>query len=426
MQNFLIKQSSLNGTIKIPPSKSETMRALLFASLAKGKSTIYDYLPSDDTTYMANACEAFGAEFKFVKNEAEVLGVAGKVKICRPSIFAGNSGIILRFCSAILALDSKKITITGDQSLSKRPMEQLIKGLRALDVKTAFQDQNISIPLSIQGPIKPGKIKISGEDSQPVSALLIAASLTKEPIEIEVENPGEKPWVALTLSWFDRLNIPYQNKEFKFYKTFGSSVFNGFSYSIPGDLSTAAFPIGAALVTNSTLTLQNVDMNSLQGDKELIYLFQKMGALIEIKEETKTLYVKKGSSLKGVDADINDFIDSIAILAVVACFASGKTHIYNAKIAKEKECNRLFAISQELKKMGAQIEETKDGLIITPSPLKGALVSSHKDHRIAMALAVAGLGVSGETVILDTSCTSKTYPAFVKDFQSINAHIEEV
>lgn len=426
MKKYLVTKSYLNGSLTIPPSKSETMRALLFASLAKGKSTVTNYLQSDDTKYMAHACEAFGATLDFFPQHLEIIGVDQQIKICKSPVFAGNSGIILRFCSAIYALGAKPIVITGDHSLKKRPMEQLVKGLNQWGVKTVPHSQNDVLPLMIKGPIKPCDIKISGEDSQPVSALLIAASLANRPIEIEVENAGEKPWVQLTLSWFDRLGIPYENDHFSRYKTFGTSKFNGFTYTIPGDLSTASFPIGAALVTNSNLTLQNIDMSSLQGDKELIYIFQKMGALIEINKETKTLIVKKGSQLKGLKIDINDFIDSIAILAVVACFATGETHIYNAAIAKKKECNRLFAITCELKKMGAIIEETVDGLIVSQSFLKGARVSSHGDHRIAMALAIAGLGSTGETIVSDTACTSKTYPQFVSDFQSIMADIQEV
>ena len=251
MQKYFIKSSSLSGSIKTPPSKSETMRSLLFAALGRGKSVVRNYLASPDTTHMANACRSFGASVTFTTaTQVEIIGVAGNIKSLPPLIFAGNSGLILRFSSAVAALGSDAVTLTGDASLQMRPMKELIYSLVQLGAKVVTKNRSGFAPLTIQGPIKPGKIKISGEDSQPVSALLIASSLVKGPVEIEVDNAGEKPWVALTLSWFDRLNIPYQNKNFSNYRTFGPSSFNGFSYEIPGDISTAAFAIGAALITN--------------------------------------------------------------------------------------------------------------------------------------------------------------------------------
>ena len=427
MAQYLVKKASLNGTITIPSSKSHTMRSILFGALGNGKSVIHRYLPSADAQAMIAACRLFGATVDVSSDYLEIEGIKGIVQNTEDIIHAGNSGIVLRFCSAIGALASHPIVITGDYSIRhNRPMQPLLDALSQLGVLAASMRGDGYAPVIIRGPIQPGKIVISGEDSQPVSALLIASAFAGEPMEISVKNPGERPWIALTLKWFDQLGIPYENESYARYRLSGNARYAGFKYTVPGDFSSAAFPIAAALITQSELALANIDMNDSQGDKELISVFQKMGANIVIDDHCKTLHVKKGSSLSGTSVDINNFIDAITILAVVACFAEGKTVIRNGIIAKQKECNRIQCITTELKKMGADITETEDGLVIRKSSLKGTHVHSYNDHRMAMSLTAAALGAQGETTISSVECVSKTFPTFVRDFNALGANINEV
>ncbi|MGZ3633293.1 MAG: 3-phosphoshikimate 1-carboxyvinyltransferase [Parachlamydiaceae bacterium] len=425
MRHYHVKKGMLQGSVVIPSSKSQTLRAILFASLAQGKSTIYDYLPANDTQTMIQACRQFGAILNVCNNHIEIDGTNGKIGPIHTPIDAGNSGIVLRFCSAVSALGTSPITITGDYSIChQRPMQPLINALHQLNVSAISLHDNGYAPVRIQGPIHPGKVEIDGKDSQPVSALLIASAFTNGPTEIQVENPGEKPWVALTLEWFDRLGIPYETHDFNRYNLGGNASYQGFNYRVPGDFSSAAFPIAAALITQSDITLKNINMDDSQGDKALISCLQEMGAAIVIDSERHELHIKKSPALKGVEVDINDFIDAITILTVIACFAEGETRIYNASIAKQKECNRIHCIASELRKMGADITEHEDGLTIRRSFLKGATVHSHEDHRMAMSLTVAGLGAIGETTITSVECISKTYPTFLSDFNSLGANIE--
>lgn len=425
MKNFIIYPSKVHGCITVPASKSQTLRAILFASLAKGKSTISEYLDSPDTEAMIKACRLFGARINQDPRHIEIEGLNGSIANIKTSIDAGNSGIVLRFCSAIGALAASPVVITGDHSIqNQRPMKPLLEGLRQLGVKAVSMRGNGYAPVMIQGPLHPGSATLLGHDSQPVSALLIASAFTSGPSEINVLEPGEKPWVGLTLDWFDRLGVAYTNHDFQRYALKGGARYSGFAYTVPGDLSTAAYPIAAALITRSELIIRNVDMQDAQGDKRLIRIFQEMGANIEIDGTAKTIYVKKQSSLSGIRVDVNDFIDGITILAAVACFAEGETHIYNGAIAKQKECNRIHCIATELKKMGADITETEDGLIIRKSILKGASLQTYGDHRMALSLAVAALGAAGESKIHYTECIAKTYNAFVNDFNALGAHIE--
>lgn len=424
MNRYIIKKSKLQGEITIPPSKSQTLRAILFGTLASGKSIIYDYLPGSDTKSMVEACRSFGATITILSTHMEITGLSGEINGAEDVINAGNSGIVLRFCSGLSALSTKPIVITGDYSIRHlRAMQPLIDALAKLGVKAISTKEDGFAPVIIQGPVTKTQVIISGQDSQGVSALLIALNFVKESMEIFVENPGERPWVLMTLNWLDRFKIPYVNKNFEHYQLFGSSKIPGFEYLVPGDLSSASFPIAAALITDSEITLKNIDMTDCQGDKELIYLFQKMGALIEFDHPNKMIHVKKGGKLSGVTVDINDFIDAVTILAVIGCYAEGKTHIYNAKGAKGKECNRLHAITTELKKMNANIQETEDGLIVQKSNLIGAKVNSYNDHRMCMALGCAGLGANGETEISDVECVGKTFPSFLEDFKALQANI---
>lgn len=426
MKNYSVNKSTLRGDIEIPASKSHTLRAILFASLARGESLISHYLPSDDAQAMIRACRLFGAKIEVMPLSLKIQGI-GDLTCTEDVIDAGNSGIVLRFCTAIGALLKRPVVITGDHSIRhQRPMKPLLEALEQLGVSATSMRDDYFAPVVIKGPIRGGKASVEGQDSQFVSALLIAGAFAECPLDLTVHNAGEKPWVGMTLDWFDRLGIPYVNHNFEYYQLQGKARYQGFEYAVPGDFSSAAFPIVAALITDSELRVKNVDMSDCQGDKELIYVLQKMGALIEIDEANKTLHVKRGSQLKGITCDINNFIDAITILAVVSCYANGETHIKNASIARNKECNRIQAIVTELKKMGADICETEDGLIIKGSVLKGTSLHTYNDHRMCMALSVAALGAEGESIIGPVECVSKTYPSFLQDFVAMGASMEEV
>lgn len=423
MVDIHIHPSKLHGHLTIPSSKSHTLRAIVFAALAQGISTIKHYLPSPDTSAMIEAVRLLGATVKIHPTSLEIKGCGGILNIAEDVIQCGNSGIALRFIGALAGLISEYTILTGDYSLRhNRHTKPLLDGLNQLGATALSSRGDMHAPLIIKGPFTKQRATIDGQDSQPVSALLIASAFAPHPTELHVTDPGEKPWIDLTLYWFKKLGIKYQMKDYSFYQVEGSSLIKGFTYTVPGDFSTAAFPIAAALITRSELTLHNIDMDDIQGDKALIPALEQMGAHFNIDNTKKTLTIKKDSFLKGGCIDINDFIDSLPILSVIACFAEGKTEIVNAAIARKKECDRIACITSELKKMGAQIEETSDGVIVHSSILHGAKLNTHHDHRLALSLSVAALA-SGSSTIHDIECIAKTYSSFCEDFQSIGANI---
>lgn len=373
----------LLGKISIPTSKSQSLRALLFASFAD--SPIENLLSSPDVEAM--------------KHGLEVL------KSGASQIDAGNSGIVLRFLAAIAALREHPIAFTGDESLKKRPLDPLLNALKQLGAKIQGW--------TIQGPIKGGQVTVEGYDSQFVSALLIACSLADGDSVLTVTNPGEKPWVDLTLDWLEKRGAKIKREGYEKYFIKGNTRFVAQPYKVPTDLSSLAFPVAASLIVPSKIHLENMIWDPLQGDQKVFSLWKEMGAKFDFKTLTGP------QKLKGIKANLNDCIDAVPIFATVACFAEGQTIIMGVEGARKKESNRLQAISSELNKMGADVKETDDGLVINPRPLKGAQLDAHHDHRIAMSLYVAALGAKGNSTLRGVEWIKKTYPTFIKDFSRL-------
>lgn len=415
-----IQPSTLQGTLTIPPSKSHTLRALLFSLLGSGSSRLYNILKSPDVDAMLDAMRSFGAKIIIHDDHIEVEG-----GFSEPSdiIDAGNSGQVLRFIGAISALLPTYSVITGDTSVrSRRPIKPLLTALRQLGAIAESTLGNGYAPIQIKGPIYAGSCYLTGEDSQPVSALLMATSFLQGETEIFVDHPGETPWIDLTLYWLNRLGGRVTHENYTHYLVKGPLSYSGLQETIPGDFSTAAFPIVAALITGSSLKLEGLDPKDVQGDKLLIEILQKMGAHIEW--ENTVLHIYPSPRLQGTAIDINTMIDALPTLAVLGCFAEGTTILYNGNISRYKESDRIFSMCKELKKMGANIEELEDGLIIKKSILKGTTLDSHRDHRVALALAIAAMGAEGSSTIDGAESIQKSYDDFVPDFQKIGAKIE--
>ncbi len=418
---------SLEGSLSIPPSKSQTLRALVFALMAEGSSTIINPLESPDTYAMIEAISKLGAKVTKTGNSITVNGVSGTLKPADDVIDCKNSGQVLRFIGALAGLIPCYTILTGDHSIrARRPVKPLLDGLQMLGAFATSSRQNDYAPIIIKGPIQNGAAFIDGKDSQPVSGLLIAGAFAKGKTTLNVENPGETPWIDLTLSWFDRLGIPYSNINYAQYEMYGNVKYKAFNYHVPGDLSSLAFPLCAALVTKSTLRIENVDLTEMQGDKKIIPILQKMGAKIDIHEKDMAIKVHGSSELHGIEIDMNECIDALPILAVMGCFAKGTTHLVNAHIAREKESDRINSICKELKKMGANIEEREDGLIASHSSLIGHNLKSYDDHRIIMSLSIAAHFAKGLTTIENCLMVEKTYPSFVKDLQKVGSPIKEL
>lgn len=424
MTDYQVRRSQLQGAVVVPSSKSHSIRAVIYGAMGAGESYVQKVLDSTDVQAAVRACRALGATILQEGESYRIQGVSGRPTIPDDVIDAGNSGLVLRYSAALGALSEGYTVITGDRSIrSQRPMQPILNGLRGLGAFAESTRENGLAPVIIGGPILPGKTRLSGEDSQPVSALLTAAAFLRGTTEVWVDHPGEIPWMRFSLKWLDRLGIRYENEDFRRYRICGNGPYPGFSFTVPGDFSSAAFLIVAALVTQSELTLHNVDMEDSQGDKVMISVLRQMGAKIEVDASSRSLRVERGANLRGITIDLNEMIDAVTILAVVGCFATGETQLINGAIARRKECDRIACIARELRLMGADLSETADGLVVRPARLRGAQVDSHHDHRMAMSLAVAGMASDGVTTIRDVTCVDKTYKLFPEQLCHLGADL---
>ncbi len=402
------------------------MRAILLASMAEGTSHVQGALESPDVAAMVVACRQLGAKITHEGDVFTIVGVAGKPQTPLDAVDSGNSGQVLRFIAALAALSDGTTEVTGDASVQTlRPVTPLLEGLAGLGAKAVSVHGNGCAPIHVTGPLHAGTTRLIGQDSQPVSALLMAAPFLDGTTDIYVDDPGETPWIELTLDWLNKLGVAYErNDSYTHYKITGPVRYPGFDYRVPGDFSSVAYPIVAALLTNSEVTLDNVDLTDVQGDKKLIEILKRMGANFTYDAHKHALQVHAGSPLQGCRIDLNEVIDAITLMAVVGCFAEGETVLYNAAIARNKECDRIASIATELKKMGADIEERPDGLVIRKSVLKPATVETYHDHRMVMSLSVAAMATEGATTVLGSACVAKSYPVFAQQMQDLGANIE--
>lgn len=423
MPKWIVERSQISGSIAIPASKSHSMRALLFASLASGTSHLHNILDSPDIAAMRTACELIGAKINFAGDHYIIQGLSGYPEIAKDVIDAGNSGQVLRFMGAIAALSEGYTVLTGDRSLrTLRPIQPLIDGLKGLGAFVESTQNNGHPPLIVKGPLKVGPTSLSGEDSQPVSALLMATSFLDGETVVSVKNPGEKPWIDMTLSWLSKLGVKVENNHYRRYCVYGSRLKKAFTYHVPADFSSAAFPLAAAVLTGSCVTIPHLDQTDVQGDKKIIELLQAMGAHLSF--DGGMLHVRPGRRLSALEIDVNEIIDALPILAIIGTQCEGKTILRNAAIARRKESDRISTMASGLQAMGAKVEELEDGLIVHRSELKGATLSSHADHRIALAFSIAGMLASGKTVIQGIECSAKSFPDYAEIMSQAGAKIK--
>ncbi|HEX2958049.1 MAG TPA: 3-phosphoshikimate 1-carboxyvinyltransferase [Chitinispirillaceae bacterium] len=414
--------SRLRGTIAIPPSKSHSIRALLIAALADGTSVIRKPLLTGDGKSALNAAISLGAQVFYDGDNCSVKGIGNDFSRIQPAFDMGNSGTGTNLFTAAVALSGKKCTFDGDNSLRSRPFRQVLEALGPLGLNYSFHREGGDLPYTICGPIHGGSTTVNGVSSQFLSALLLCSPLIKDNSTIiSVVNLHEHPYVELTLWWLKKQNIriDYESNLSKFTVP-GFQQYKAFDLQIPSDFSSATFAAVGAAIAGNKVTITGLDFSDPQGDKGVFDVIRNAGANQNITSEH---VVSSSGSLSGNVIDLNTMPDALPALAVLACCSKGETRIVNVAQARIKETDRIAVMYQELKKMGADIQELPDGLVIKQSKLKGTEVCGHDDHRVVMALALAGMIAEGETVITTAEAADVTYPSFVKDFNAIGANI---
>lgn len=419
--------SSLSGVVTPPSSKSQTVRALLFALLCDGTSTLRNILESDDTIAALECIRGLGARVDIEKTadgitDARVTGNGIPLRPIANRIATRNSGITTRFILPLLGLADGSIVFELDcgEQMRSRPIEPLVGALRSLGMNIEPANANENFPLRVSGALGSGCVSIDGTTSQYLSALLLSLPLVQGRSEIMVCNLNERPYVEMTAHWLDVFGVSYvwsREGAIDHIALAGGARYAPFDRSIPGDFSSASALIAAGVLVRGTITLKGLDMGDAQGDKRLVAIVKEMGG--DVTMNGTTLVIRGGKSLEGMRIDCNDIPDLVPALSVIATAAKGVTELVNVPQARLKETDRLHSMATELSKMGARITELEDGLRIQQSDLVGATVHGWDDHRTVMALAVAGLIARGETTIETAESISKTYPNFVRDMQAL-------
>jgi len=430
---LIVRKSRLKGEVVIPGSKSHTIRALAIASLAKGQSTIRNPSVSNDTQSAVNCYRALGAKIDTSDSKLwKVVGTGGHIRAPQKTIDVDNSGTTLRIAmgSAALAKSGQTTTFTGDEQIQTRPLGPLMDALGNLGAKCASLKNNSKAPVEVTGKLAGGKTTIAASTSQYLSSLLLSAPLAARDSEIDVTLLNEPGYVQMTLDWLDKQQIEYENQPpgclaqpsrgCKF-KIKGNQSYKSFDVAIPADFSSATFFLCAAAIVADEVTLLGLDFSDSQPDKAVVDFLKAMGADISIGPTSVTI---KATTLKGIEIDMNKTPDALPAMAVTAAFAEGTTSLANVAQARSKETDRISAIACELKKMAVDVEELPDGLIIRQSRPKPAELHGWADHRIVMALSLAGLAVDGQCSIDTAEAMSVTFPDYVELMKSIGANME--
>jgi len=413
-----ISKSEIKGRVIAPSSKSYTIRGLMCAALAKGESEIINPLGSDDTEAAADVLNKIGVR---IHQDKDVWQVKGG-DFCAPEsdLFCRESAATLRFMTAICSLVPGECRLTAAPSLGQRPIKPLLQALQQLGVDCAYEDTTAAVTVN-GGTLSGGVTELPGNiSSQYVSALLLISPFADEGVKIRLTTPLEsQPFVLMTLECLKQFDIEVKaSPDLREFETF-KQTYQPAKYMVEGDWSSASYLLALGAL-GGDLEVENLNPESLQGDKAVLDFLKDMGATITINRNSLTV---KKSVLKAIKADLTDCIDLLPTMAVLASAADGVSELTGIERARLKESNRVAAVREGLEHMGIKVVEEENRLAITGSQAKGSVIDSKNDHRIAMAFSLLGI-IVGETIIEGAECVAKTYPEFWDILKNIGGEVQ--
>jgi 3-phosphoshikimate 1-carboxyvinyltransferase len=419
--NCKVGKAKISGKIICPTNKSYTHRAIFLASLADGESTINNVLRSADTNATIEACKNFGIEIKEKNSDLIISGSLDKT-FNAANIDAVNSGTTIRIAAAIAGLGEGKTSLTGDESLQKRPMQPLLDALESIGARCTSTDGKP--PITVSGKIKGGEVSIPGNvSSQFISALMIVAPRTENGIILNIEGDlVSKPYLDATIATMRKFgasiktHIPYKKY------TILPQLYKSTTFVVPSDFSSLALLLAASVLIGDDLKI-NVNIGDLpQGDEAFIDILEMLGVKIFITGDTIT--VNSPEKLSGGRFDLGNTPDLLPPLAIMALKSSEPIEIFNVKHARFKETDRIAILAKELPKIGIKVTENEDGLVLENSQeLKGVTLDSENDHRLFMAFCIAGTFV-GDCTVTNAESVSVSYPTFVEDLNKVGASLK--
>ncbi|MBO6039954.1 MAG: 3-phosphoshikimate 1-carboxyvinyltransferase [Oscillospiraceae bacterium] len=422
------RKGTVFGSVTVPGSKSHTIRAVMLGALAEGSSVIHNPLPSKDG--LASVCAARTLGAKVTIDEAAniwtVEGLGGRPKAPAGVIDTLNSGTTTSFALGVGGLVEGYVVITGDEQICRRPWGAQARAMQELGAFCLHtRPGSECLPIVVGGPMKGGVCHLNGFSSQHISGILLPSPLLDEgcDVEIRVEKPLEQPYLQMTIDWMRRYGAKVEfSEDYRLFRVKGGQKYLAQESLIPSDWSGVAFPLVAAVCTESELVISGVDFDDSQGDKAVVDILIEMGADITRDRENGRLVIRGGKPLHGTTVDMDKIPDSLPALSVAAAYAQGDTLFTNLAHVRVKESDRVAVMQEVLGKCGADIDITADSMTVHGGrPLHGASVPSYGDHRIAMAMAVCGLMCEGEMEIADAECASVSFPHFYETMNKAGA-----
>lgn len=416
-----ISPSSVCGKIKVPPSKSSMQRACAAALITPGTTIIDNFGNSNDENAAINIITKLGASVNKVSNRMAVSSSDAIFHSAFPEknviVNCGESGLSMRMFAPIAALFNYDIIFTGEGSILKRPMNFFDEIFPKIGV--SIHSNQGKLPITLRGPLLPKNITVDGSlSSQFLTGLLFAfAKACKKPVSITVKDLSSRPYIDLTLSVLSSFGFQVDNKNYEIFTLHPreASLPLSIKYTVEGDWSNAAFLLVAAAISGE-LTLTGADLNSKQGDKNIMEALYQCGADVNIGHNGITV---KKNKLDAFDFDATHSPDLFPPLVALASFCKGTSTIKGVNRLLFKESNRALTLKEEFKKMNVDIELNGNLMMIKGGDVKGAKVSSRNDHRIAMGTAIAGLAAKGTTTIQDADAVKKSYPDFFKHLKGL-------
>jgi 3-phosphoshikimate 1-carboxyvinyltransferase len=398
----------------VPGSKSITNRALLLAALAEGESVLDGVLASDDTRYMAAALRQLGIAIddEPASCRMTVRGRRGTWPTAGADLFVGNAGTAMRFLTAAVCLGRGRYRLDGTARMRERPIQDLVDGLAALGAQIRCEQESGCPPVVVDAQgLAGGDVTIAGSrSSQYLSALLQVAPYARRDVRVMIDGTLiAQPYVDMTIRVMQEFGVAVERDGYRSFNIRAGQHYGGRPYRIEPDASSAHYFLAAAALTGGHVRVDGLGRDSLQGDIGFADVLATMGA--QVHWDGTSVAVTGPAQLRGIDVDMNALSDTAPTLAALAPFASGPVRIRNIAHVRLQESDRVAAMTTELRRLGARVDEFPDGLLIHPSAISPATVETYDDHRIAMSLALIGLKVPG-IVVRDPGCVAKTFPDF--------------
>ncbi|MEG0371096.1 MAG: 3-phosphoshikimate 1-carboxyvinyltransferase [Clostridium sp.] len=420
MDKVQITPRKLSGTVTIPPSKSLSHRAIICAALASGESRVNNLIFSKDIIATSKAMESLGVKMKFNKTSIDIVG-NDNLKLINSEIDCNESGSTLRFIIPIALLTSNEVTFTGKGRLTTRPLTTYYN---IFDKEGIEYDTREGLPLKAKGSLKPSTYDVEGNiSSQFITGLMFTLPCLNGDSTIKIIGELEsKGYVDLTIDVLRQYGINIINNNYSEFKIKGNQKYKVQDYRVEGDYSQVAFFIVAGLL-GGEITCLDMKQDSLQGDRAIIDIVRLMGGRVDVMQDRIIVYPSK---THGAIIDASQCPDLVPIVATLAALSEGETRIINAQRVRIKESDRLEAMRCELNKIGADVSETEDGLIIQgKKTLNGGTVSGWNDHRIVMAMAMASIRCTSDMIIEGSNAITKSYPTFFEDFRKLGGEVDE-